>query len=167
MRLPLLALLAMGPAHGYQLRRALENTFGPAWPRTNDGQVYITLGRLEKSGLIEGQDVAQDGRPAKRVFALTEAGRRELADWFARPSEGAKVREEFFLKLVLAPQTRLADRRTLIDLQRSHCLATLRGLNASADRSREHGASRLLIEGAVLQLKAELDWLERCQQEFT
>ncbi|MFF0393356.1 helix-turn-helix transcriptional regulator [Kitasatospora sp. NPDC004615] len=167
MRLPLLALLAMGPAHGYQLRRALENTFGPAWPRTNDGQVYITLGRLEKSGLIEGQDVAQDGRPAKRVFALTDPGRRELADWFARPSEGAKVREEFFLKLVLAPQTRLADRRTLIDLQRSHCLATLRGLDASADRSRELGASRLLIEGAVLQLKAELDWLERCQQEFT
>jgi DNA-binding PadR family transcriptional regulator len=101
------------------------------------------------------------------VFALTDAGRRELADWFARPSEGSKVREEFFLKLVLAPQTRLADRRTLIDVQRSHCLAALRGLNASADQSREHGASRLLIEGAVLQLKAELDWLERCQQEFT
>lgn len=167
MRLPLLALLATGPAHGYQLRRALETTLGPAYPRTNDGQVYITLGRLEKSGLIEGHDVPQDGRPPKRVFALTEDGRREVADWFARPAKGGKVREEFFLKLVLAPYTHLADRHTLIDLQRSHCLATLRGLHATADQSPPHTVSRLLIEGAVLHLQAELDWLERCQEEFT
>ncbi|RKE17133.1 PadR family transcriptional regulator [Streptomyces sp. TLI_171] len=167
MRLPLLALLATGPAHGYQLRRALESTFGPAYQRTNDGQVYVTLGRLEKSGLIEGQDVAQDGRPSKRVFVLTEDGRAELAAWFARPSEGGKVREDFFLKLVLGPHTRLADPRALIDLQRSHCLAAIRGLHATADRSEGHGVSRLLIEGEVLHLKAELDWLERCQQEFT
>ncbi|QKW23711.1 PadR family transcriptional regulator [Kitasatospora sp. NA04385] len=167
MRLPLLALLATGPAHGYQLRRALESTFGPAYSRTNDGQVYVTLGRLEKSGLIEGQDVAQDGRPAKRVFVLTDDGRRTLADWFSRPAEGGKVREEFFLKLVLAPHTRLADPRTLIDLQRSHCLATIRGLHATADQAPDHGVSRLLIEGEVLHLQAELDWLERCQQEFT
>nr|WP_202523423.1 PadR family transcriptional regulator [Kitasatospora sp. SID7827] len=160
-------MLATGPAHGYQLRQALESTFGPAYSRTNDGQVYVTLGRLEKSGLIEGQAVSQERRPAKRVFVLTDDGRRVLSDWFARPSDGGKVREEFFLKLVLAPRTRLADPRTLIDLQRSHCLAAIRGLHATADQTPEHGVSRLLIEGEVLHLQAELDWLERCQQELT
>ena len=63
MRLPLLALLARGPAHGYELKQDLEQLLGSAYPQPNVGQIYVTLGRLEKSGLIEGEDVEQSSRP--------------------------------------------------------------------------------------------------------
>ncbi|MEV7176196.1 PadR family transcriptional regulator [Kitasatospora sp. NPDC093679] len=167
MRLPLLALLAKEPAHGYELKQALEQTFGAAYPRANIGQVYVTLGRLEKAGLIEGQDVAQDGKPDKRVYAITDTGRQEVATWLSQPSEGPRVRDEFFLKLVLAPETQLADRLTLINNQRRHYLNVMRGLNRMAAEERGNQVSQLLIEGAVLHLQADLDWLERCQEELT
>ncbi|MEU2628327.1 PadR family transcriptional regulator [Kitasatospora sp. NPDC007106] len=167
MRLPLLALLAKEPAHGYELKQALEQTFGAAYPRANIGQVYVTLGRLEKAGLIEGQDVAQDGKPDKRVYAITDTGRQEVATWLSEPSEGPRVRDEFFLKLVLAPETQLADRLTLINNQRRHYLNVMRGLNRMAAGERGNQVSQLLIEGAVLHLQADLDWLERCQEELT
>lgn len=63
MRLALLALLTRSPAHGYELKQDLEKLLGAAYPQPNVGQIYVTLGRLEKSGLIEGEDVEQSGGP--------------------------------------------------------------------------------------------------------
>ncbi|GAA3238945.1 hypothetical protein GCM10020256_59700 [Streptomyces thermocoprophilus] len=78
MRLPLLALLARGPAHGYELKQDLEQLLGSAYPQPNVGQIYVTLGRLEKSGLIEGEDVEQSSRPNKKrsTTSPTPGGRR-------------------------------------------------------------------------------------------
>ncbi len=75
MRFPLLALLAGGPAHGYELKQALEQRFGSVLPPINAGQIYTTLSRLERDGLVGDDAVAQNGRPNKRVYSLTEAGR--------------------------------------------------------------------------------------------
>ena len=74
MRFPLLALLAGGPAHGYELKQAMEQQFGAVLPPLNAGQIYTTLSRLERDGLVEDDAVAQNGRPNKRVYRLTEAG---------------------------------------------------------------------------------------------
>ncbi|KAB1144718.1 PadR family transcriptional regulator [Streptomyces luteolifulvus] len=167
MRLALLALLAKEPAHGYQLKQSLERTFGAAYPHPNIGQIYVTLGRLEQSGLIQGQDVNQSSRPNKRVYEITEDGREYLAGWFAKPTDGPRVRDEFFMKLVLAPATGIADRQALINQQRRHCLSTMRGLSRlAAAEDRDNRAAHLLIEGAALHLQADLDWLERCQDEL-
>jgi DNA-binding PadR family transcriptional regulator len=166
-RQQLLALLARRPAYGYELKQGLEQTFGAAYPQPNIGQIYVTLARLEKSGLIQGTEVAQEGRPDKKVYEITEKGTRELADWFAHPTEGPRVRDEFFMKLILAPGTELADQLTLINNQRRHCLTLMRGLNKLAATERGNRSSLLLIEGAVLHLQADLDWLERCQEELT
>src|SRR5215210_5644911 len=78
MRFPLLALLADGPAHGYDLKRRLEEGFGSALPPVNAGQIYTTLARLERDGLVEAERVAQNGRPNKRVYELTADGRAAL-----------------------------------------------------------------------------------------
>src|ERR1700689_5408540 len=72
MRMPLLALLAKEPAHGYELKTQLEQVFGEAYPSTNIGQIYVTLQRLERDGLVRSQDVVQATRPNKRVYELTE-----------------------------------------------------------------------------------------------
>lgn len=167
MRLSLLALLAKEPAHGYELKQSLEQIFGGAYPSPNIGQIYVTLGRLEKDGLIRAVDVEQSNRPNKKVYYLTAAGREALDVWADEPSEGPRVRDEFFMKLVLAPMTGLADRMALISRQRRHYLGLMRDLNELAERTdRGDRVALLLIEGAMLHLQADLDWLERCQEDL-
>jgi DNA-binding PadR family transcriptional regulator len=77
-RMPILALLAKEPAHGYELRSRLQRIFGEVYPMPNIGQIYVTLQRLERDGLVRSQDVVQTTRPNKRVYGLTEAGHAEL-----------------------------------------------------------------------------------------
>jgi DNA-binding PadR family transcriptional regulator len=166
-RLPLLALLAKEPAHGYELKNLLEQTFGQAYPSPNIGQIYVTLQRLERDGLVSSQDVVQATRPNKRVYELTQAGRDALAAWIEEPTDGPRVRDDFFMKLVLSPLAGATDRMALINRQRRHYLDLMRGLSrmtAAADR--DSRTARLLIEGAILHLQADLDWLERCQEEL-
>jgi DNA-binding PadR family transcriptional regulator len=166
-RQPLLALLAKEPAHGYELKLALEQTFGQAYPSPNIGQIYVTLKRLEQDGLVRSQDVEQTTRPNKRVYELTRAGREALEAWVDEPSDGPRIRDDFFTKLVLAPKAGLADRMELINRQRRHYFGIMRSLTElQAVTDRRDTAARLLIEGAVLHLQADLDWLERCQEEL-
>ncbi|MEU3607827.1 PadR family transcriptional regulator [Streptomyces sp. NPDC035033] len=167
MRLPLLALLARGAAHGYELKLGLEQLLGSAYPQPNVGQIYVTLGRLEKSGMIECEDVEQTGRPNKKVYHLTDSGREALRDWFEETEDEPRVRDEFFMKLALAPQTGLAGQIDLINRQRRQYLNTMRQLSKlAAGEDRDNRIARLLIEGAMLHLQADLDWLERCQEEL-
>lgn len=167
MRLPLLALLAKEPAHGYELKQALEKLLGAAYPQPNVGQIYVTLGRLEKAGLIEGEDVSQSSRPNKRIYQLTPAGREAVAAWFEEPTDEPRVRDEFFMKLALAPDSGVADQIALINKQRRHYLNTMRDLSKlAASEDRDNPVAQLLIEGAMLHLQADLDWLERCQEEL-
>ncbi len=164
MRSMLLALLAKETAHGYELKQALEQIFGSAYPSPNIGQIYVTLGRLEKDGLVHGEDVAQTNRPNKRVYELTPAGREALSTWVDEPSDGPRLRSDFFLKLALAPMTGTADRVALINRQRRHLINLMRGLSDPAER--DNPIADLLLEGARLHLQADLDWLGRCQEEL-
>jgi len=167
MRLPLLALLAKEPAHGYELKTLLEQTFGQAYPSPNIGQIYVTLQRLERDGLVASQDVVQATRPNKRVYELTPAGQEALAAWIEEPSEGPRIRDDFFMKLVLSPLAGATDQMALINRQRRHYLNLMRGLSRlESTTDNDSRISRLLIEGAMLHLQADLDWLERCQEEL-
>lgn len=167
MRLPLLALLARGPAHGYELKQGLEQLLGSAYPQPNVGQIYVTLGRLEKQGLIEGEDIEQSSRPNKKVYRLTATGQDELRAWFDRPEDEPRVRDDFFMKLALAPRTGVADQIALINKQRRQYLNSMRDLSKlAAAEDRDNRIAHLLIEGAMLHLQADLDWLERCQEEL-
>jgi len=167
-RHPLLALLAKEPAHGYELKQSLEAIFGSAYPSPNIGQIYVTLNRLEKDGYVRSVDVEQSNRPNKKVYYLTAAGREALEQWIDEPTEGPRVRDEFFMKLVLAPMTGLSDPMALINRQRRHYLSLMRELNELAERTDPaNRVALLLIEGAMLHLQADLDWLERCQEELT
>jgi DNA-binding PadR family transcriptional regulator len=167
MRQHLLALLAKEPAHGYELKLALEQTFGTAYPSPNIGQIYVTVKRLEADGLVRSQDVEQDSRPNKKVYELTPQGRDAVVAWVHEPTDGPRVRDDFFIKLILAPRAGLADRMELINRQRRHYYAQLRAL---ADLQEKTGSgdtpARLLIEGQYLHLQADLNWLQRCQEEL-
>jgi hypothetical protein len=83
------------------------------------------------------------------------------------PSDGPRVRDEFFIKLILAPMAGLADRMELMNSQRRHYLGIMRNLTElQAEADPADAPARLLIEGAILHLQADLDWLERCQEEL-
>jgi DNA-binding PadR family transcriptional regulator len=165
MKYPLLALLAAGPAHGYELKQRFEARFGAVWPPVNIGQIYTTLQRLERDHLVHGAEVEQSGRPAKNVYQITEGGYRALADWLAEAAAGPRIRDEFFMKLVLARLAGIADPQAMIDRQRTAFLQELRDLNNIAIKSRPDDAvSRLLIEGAALHLQADLKWLDLCEE---
>jgi DNA-binding PadR family transcriptional regulator len=164
MRLPLLALLASGPAHGYELKQALEQRFGAVLPPLNAGQIYTTLARLQRDGLVDDDAVAQNGRPNKRVYRLTDEGRAELRDWIADSTPATRLKDDFFIKLVLARAAGIADPLELIDRQRSAYLQALRDLD---DITAGDETAALLIEGAALHLEADLKWLDLCERRMT
>src|SRR5262249_32937102 len=98
MRWLFLALLAGDRSYGYELKQALDQEFGELLPALNAGQIYTTLGRLERDGLVVSQDV--EGHPrGKRTYEVTDAGRQALAEWVDAPVAGAHLKDEFFLKL--------------------------------------------------------------------
>jgi DNA-binding PadR family transcriptional regulator len=163
MREALLSLLHKEPAHGYELKLAIESVFGELWPDVNIGQIYQTLGRLERAGLVRSATVAQEHRPDKRVYELTPAGRDALRQWVDEVVPAARVREGFLSKLVLAWKTRLADPVMLIDRQRRAYLLRLRELHELADLATGLVA-RLAVEASVLHVQADLKLLEYCEQ---
>lgn len=166
MRFPLLALLAEGPAHGYELKQAMEQRFGSVLPPLNAGQIYTTLSRLQRDGLVEDDAVAQNGRPNKRVYRLTELGRTELRGWVAEATPAARLKDDFFIKLVLARAAGIADPGELIARQRGAYLQALRELDDVALTTNGDDTAALLIEGAALHLEADLKWLDLCEQRL-
>src|SRR5690348_5299384 len=101
-RYGLLALLADGPKYGYQAHTAFEALTGGTWP-VNVGQVYTTLERLERDGLIAAQGANADGRT---LYAITDAGRAALDGWFTTPVAGTdRPRNELAIKLLMAATT--------------------------------------------------------------
>ena len=167
MRFPLLALLATGPAHGYELKQALEQRFGSVLPPLNAGQIYTTLSRLERDGLVDDDAVSQNGRPNKRVYRLTEDGHAELARWVADSTPATRLKDDFFIKLVLARSAGIADPLELIDRQRFAYLQALRTLDDVAAQSDGDVTASLLVEGAALHLEADLKWLDLCERRMS
>ena len=83
----MLALLAKEPSHGYQLRARLRQALGPVGEAMNAGQIYVTLGRLEKAGLVACErEPGLPDRPDRKVYALTAAGQQRVADWLTEVS---------------------------------------------------------------------------------
>ena len=166
MRHLLLGLLAKEPAHGYELKRLLDERLGQLSPPVNIGQIYTTLRRLERDGLVSSAEVSQPDRPDKRVFELTAQGRDDLGQWLAETTVDVRVREPVFLKLVVAMSGGGPDPLALVDRHRRALLRRLREVQILEDPN-ARPVERMAVEGAVLHLQADLRWLEVCEQLLT
>jgi DNA-binding PadR family transcriptional regulator len=166
MREMFLALLAGERGHGYELKQALQQEFGELLPALNAGQIYSTLARLERDGLVVGESVEGDNR-RKRLYELTDAGRAALARWVKTPVSGTRLKDEFFMKFVVVVSARLAEPKAVIDGQRREYLQSLRDLDALLAANGRGAAAELLVEGAVLHAKADLEWLDLIEQRLT
>jgi len=159
----LLALLERGPRYGYQLRSEFEAATGQAWP-LNIGQVYTTLSRLERDGLVEP---AGDGDGEGRVtYRITAAGRDHLRQWFATPvARERRPRDELAIKLALSLTTPGVDVRAVVQTQRTATLRSLQELTrlkAGADEVAD-APWLLVLESMIFQAEAEVRWLDHCE----
>ena len=165
MREVFMALLSGGRGHGYELKQALNQSFGTLLPELNSGQIYSTLARLERDGLVEGESVADDNR-RKKVYRLTDRGQEVLQTWVSVPVPGPRLKDEFFIKFVVATSMGLADPLTMIELQRREYLQSLRDLDARLTTDGNSPTTELMVEGAVLHLKADLGWLDLIEERL-
>jgi DNA-binding PadR family transcriptional regulator len=162
----LLALLARAEQHGYELKAAFEALLGGTWP-LNIGQVYTVLSKLEHEGLVECEVVPQDKVPDRKVYSLTEEGRRELLAWMEEPTASSvKLRDEIFLKLILQETAQIGDATALIWSQRQGHMDALSQLARWRDDSDGEDVTSLLLDGVILRLEADLKWLELCEERL-
>ncbi|MGV9703929.1 PadR family transcriptional regulator [Streptomyces sp. NPDC003483] len=163
----LLALLEHGPRYGARLRAEFESRTGATWS-LNVGQVYTTLNRLERDGLV-----AQDGEDDSGhvLYRITEAGRAELGSWYRSPVDRSNPpRDELAIKLAMAVSAPGVDVRDIIQLQRHHTMRAMQDytrLKAQApeplsDRP-EEVAWTLVLEQLIFQTEAEARWLDHCE----
>ena len=163
-----LAMLAKEPSHGYELRARLRSALGPLGEAMNAGQIYVTLTRLEKAGLVDSEPSATGAdRPDRKTYSLTAAGQQRVAEWLAEVSWPKPDLAEFHLKLIAAAAAGLADPLSIVDAQRRELLRRLRDAQRAALAEPDRSDAGLLLEGIVLRLQADLRWLEACEQSWT
>ena len=158
----LLSLLDHQPHHGYQLKTAVEGWLGQSWP-LNIGQVYTTLTRLERDGLIALGEVDAQGR---QTYQITPAGRAALADWFATPvPRDGLVRDELLVKLVAAVAAGDGTAFAVIRGQRTATLQLLQQHTRRKTAAERQGDLPQLVVADLLigQAEAEVAWLELCE----
>lgn len=160
----LLALLADGPSHGYQLKLDLEAATGDGIS-VNVGQVYSTLQRLERDELVAGGGSDTEGRT---VYRITAAGRAMLVDWATEPEDLAGAgRDEVSIKVLLSIFTDGLDPREVIERQRRATMGLLQDLTQL--RGRDAGddlAWQLHLDRLSYSAEAELKWLDRVEERL-
>src|SRR3954453_11695767 len=169
----LLALLEEGPQYGYQLRSAFESRTGGTWP-LNIGQVYTTLSRLERGGVVRanGGDgfvrANGDDRHGHHFYELTDAGQEEVSRWFATPvARTDRPRDELAIKLSLALAVPGVDVRTVVQAQRKATLRDLQELTRLKMQAGEDDLAWLLVlDSLIFQAEAESRWLDSCEQRL-
>ncbi len=157
----LMGVLAEGPAHGYDLKRAHDDWF-PGTKPLAFGQVYASLQRLERDGLVEVAETRQDGGPERTVYALTDSGREALAAWLAEPeAAGPYAADELVRKTVTALRSG-SDARGFLKRQRAVHQERMRQL-MTEQRSATDVAGRIALDHAIHHLDADLRWLETAE----
>jgi DNA-binding PadR family transcriptional regulator len=163
----LLALLSSGPRHGYELKKELEERTGSLW-ELNVGQVYTTLSRLERDGLVQETSPggARSGPQDQRQYELTAAGRHEVRAWFSEPRvRAAPDRDELVIKLTLAASLDDVDLDAVIDAQRVATTEELQRYTRLKATTDESDHPRLFaLDAVIAQIDGELRWLDQCQQ---
>ncbi|GAA1913324.1 PadR family transcriptional regulator [Nocardioides hwasunensis] len=171
-RQAMLAILEQGPMYGYQLRAEFEQRTGETWP-LNIGQVYTTLTRLERDGMVEVvESAAEDGSDRTHVsYRATESGRSEVSEWFATPVPRTQPpRDELAIKLAIAVTLPGVDVATIIQRQRSATMTSLQDYTrlkrtgrAANPEAPEDLAWSLVLDSLVFDAEAEVRWLDHCE----
>ena len=164
----LLGLLGDAPKYGYQLKGDFEAATGEAWP-LNVGQVYTTLQRLERDGLVVESDTDGEGRVS---YELTSEGRDEFVTWMTTPEKrSVPARDEVAMKVLLATVSTGVDPLVVIGEQRQATMANLQEYSRLRSKTEESTRSELAwllqLDRLILLRQAELRWLDDVEQRLS
>jgi DNA-binding PadR family transcriptional regulator len=153
----LLALLSEGPKYGLQLRQEFESRTGEVWP-LNVGQVYTTLQRLERDGLVESEG---SGGP-QNVFAITSAGAYELAEWLRTPpSVVPPPRDELVIKVLVAISVPGVNMPELLQVHRRHMLEAMQEYtHVKGEMAEDDVELGLVVDSELFRIEAIVRWLD-------
>lgn len=164
----ILAVLDRRSMHGYELRRELEDELGPEWA-VNYGQIYSTLDRLVRDGLVVQSETVSSGEaPDRKLYTVTPAGRAELRAWFLAPVNGADAgRDELYAKVVLA-MTGGVDVEDVIQAQRK---GQLRRIGLLTELKEQHDqdielTTVLQLDMAIMKTEAVIKWLDSAEKKI-
>jgi DNA-binding PadR family transcriptional regulator len=155
----LLGLLSEGPKYGLQLRQEFEEQTGDVWP-LNVGQVYTTLQRLERDGLVESDASADDG--PQKGFQITAAGEEELGRWLRTPPDlTSPPRDELVIKVLVALQVPGADVREVIQVHRRYVVELMQQwTRLKEDEARFDLAFAMVVDAELFRLDSVIRWLD-------
>ena len=157
----LLALLSEGPKFGLQLRQEFEERTGDVWP-LNVGQVYTTVQRLERDGLVASGDGDEAG--PQKCFRITAEGSEELAAWLRTPPGDGPPRDELVIKVLVALYVPGVDLAGVIQIHRRHLIEEMRQFARMKEDAGEDDVGLLLVADAELfRLEAAVRWIDTAE----
>src|SRR5215467_5261533 len=155
----LLALLSEGPKYGLQLREEFESGTGEVWP-LNVGQVYTTLQRLERDGLVESDDTTEIG--PQKGFRITAAGAEELAEWLRTPPDlSAPPRDELVIKVLVALRVPGVDVHEVLQVHRRYLVELMQQWTHLKEDEADYDLSlALVVDAELFRLDSVIRWLD-------
>ncbi|MGE5286542.1 MAG: PadR family transcriptional regulator [Micromonosporaceae bacterium] len=155
----LLALLSEGPKYGLQLREEFEARTGEVWP-LNVGQVYTTLQRLERDGLVESGDTGDEG--PQKGFRITAEGEEELAGWLRTPPDlTSPPRDELVMKVLVALRVPGVDVHDVIQVHRRYLVELMQQWTRLKEDEAEFDLGlALVVDAELFRLDSVVRWLD-------
>jgi DNA-binding PadR family transcriptional regulator len=155
----LLALLSEGPKYGLQLREEFEARTGEVWP-LNVGQVYTTLQRLERDGLVESDGEGEDG--PQKGFRITPEGEQELATWLHTPPDlSSPPRDELVIKVLIALRMPGTDVFEVIQAHRRYLVQLMQQWTRIKEEAAEGDLNlALAVDAELYRLDSVIRWLD-------
>ena len=155
----LLALLSEGPKYGLQLREEFEERTGEVWP-LNVGQVYTTLQRLERDGLVESDGSADEG--PQKGFRITSGGAEELAAWLRTPPDlSSPPRDELVMKVLVALRVPGVDVHDVIQVHRRYLVELMQQWTRLKEDEAEFDLGlALVVDAELFRLDSVIRWLD-------
>jgi DNA-binding PadR family transcriptional regulator len=157
----LLALLSEAPKYGMRLQNEFESRTGEVWP-LNVGQVYTTLQRLERDGLVETD---AEGERSQKRYRITATGAQELADWLRTPPDLVPPpRDELVIKVLVALQVPGTDLHEILQVHRRHAIEVMqRYTQVKAAAAQNDVALALVADAELFRLEAIVRWLDAAE----
>src|SRR5579864_2746398 len=160
-RYAMLALLSEGPRYGLQLREEFEARTGEVWP-LNVGQVYQTLQRLERDGLVESDGTSDQG--PQKGFRITAEGERELAAWLRTPPDlSSPPRDELVMKVLMALYVPSADVHAVIQAHRRYLVELMQRWTRIREDDAGDLNTALAIDAELFRLDSVVRWLDAAE----
>lgn len=174
LKLAVLGFLALAPTSGYTLKQRFDGSVRSFWTATQS-QIYRELHQLERDGLVTVERARGDGKPDRKLYLITAAGRQSLAQWLVEAPEPLTLRHPLLLKFVFAAGLPAAGLDAMLARYAEGVTATraeytarleMRQILSLARTARERRMWQLAIEHGIAWCDMELAWLAQARRDL-